>query len=83
MTFLTQIRVLVYLVVGRLVFEAWLVENGFNLLLVEVGDADSFDQTSIHQLFHPLRTGTIKRPLLNPTLLISGLAPSHFRLALV
>ena len=44
-----------YLVVGRLVFEAWLVEDGFDLILVEVGDADGLDQISIHQLLHPLR----------------------------
>lgn len=50
----------VYLVVGRLVFEARLVEDGFNLLLVEIGDTDSFDQSSIHQLLHPLRELTMK-----------------------
>lgn len=44
--------------VGRLVFEAWLIQDGFNLLLVEVGDPDSFDQTSIDKLLHSLRRST-------------------------
>lgn len=43
-----------YLQVGRLVFEAWLIKDGFNLLPVEVGDPDSFDQTSINKLLHSL-----------------------------
>ncbi|KAG7239099.1 hypothetical protein INR49_026640, partial [Caranx melampygus] len=37
-----------------LVFEAWLVEYSFNLIFVEVGDADGLHQASIHQLFHHL-----------------------------
>lgn len=44
-----------YLVVGWFVFEAWFVQNSFNLLLVEVWNANGFDQTCIHQLFHPLK----------------------------
>lgn len=47
-------NLVLHLVVGRLVLEAWHVEYGFSLLLVEVGDADSFDQPSIHQLLHSL-----------------------------
>lgn len=43
-----------YLQVGRLVFEAWLMKDGFNLLPVEVGDPDSFDQASIDKLLHSL-----------------------------
>lgn len=45
----------VHLMVGRLVLETRLLENGFNLVFVEDGDADSFDQPSIHQLFHGLQ----------------------------
>lgn len=43
-----------YLVIGRLVLEAWLVEYSFNLVFVKVGDANSLDQSGIHQLFHSL-----------------------------
>ena len=43
-----------YLVVCRLVFQSWLVQESFSLLVVEVGDANGFYQTSIHQLFHGL-----------------------------
>lgn len=43
-----------YLVDGRLVFKAWLVEDGFNLGFVKVGDSNSLDQPSIHQIFHSL-----------------------------
>lgn len=43
-----------YLVDGRLVLKAGLVEDGFNLVFVKVGDANSLDQPSIHQLFHSL-----------------------------
>ena len=43
-----------YLVVCRLVFQSWLVQDSFNLLMVEVGDANGFCQASIHQLFHGL-----------------------------
>lgn len=44
-----------YLQVGRLIFEARLIEDGFNLLPVEVGDPDSFDQTGIDKLLHCLK----------------------------
>lgn len=44
-----------YLQVGRPLFEAWLVQDGFNLLPVEVGDPDSSNQTSLHKLLHCLR----------------------------
>lgn len=43
-----------YLVGCRLVLEAWLVEDGFDLIFVKVGDTDRFDQPSVHQLFHSL-----------------------------
>lgn len=45
----------VYLVGGRLVFETRLVEDGLDLVFVEVGDADGLDQPVIHQLLHSLR----------------------------
>lgn len=45
---------LLHLVVSRLVLEARLVEYGIDLVFVEVGDADSLDQSSVHQLFHGL-----------------------------
>lgn len=57
----------VYLVGGRLVFETRLVEEGLNLVFVEVGDADGLDQPVIHQLLHSLRHGR----------LVSRLGPSH------
>lgn len=44
-----------YLVGGRLVFETRLVEDGLDLVFVEVGDADGLDQPVIHQLLHSLR----------------------------
>ena len=45
-----------YLVGDGLVLEAWLVEDGFNLVFVEVGDTDGLDQAVIHQLLHSLHT---------------------------
>ena len=45
-----------YLVGDGLVLEAWLVEDGFSLVFVEVRDADGLDQAVIHQLLHSLRT---------------------------
>ena len=51
---LGQIWMTFNLVVCRLVFQSWLIQNSFNLLIVEVGDANGFYQASIHQLFHGL-----------------------------
>lgn len=51
---LLNLSLVSYLVGGGLVLEAWLVEDGFNLVFVEVGDADSLDQPIVHQLFHSL-----------------------------
>lgn len=45
---------LMYLVGGGLVFEPRLVEDGLDLVFVEVGDADSLDQPVVHQLLHRL-----------------------------
>lgn len=48
----------VYLVISRLVLEARLVEESLNLIPVEIGDADGFDQTGIDQLLQPLKHKT-------------------------
>lgn len=37
-----------------------LVEDGFHLEVVEVGDADGFDQNGIDQLLHSLEEETAK-----------------------
>lgn len=44
-----------HLVVGRLVLEAWLVQNSFGLIPVEIRDSDGFDHPCIHKFFHTLR----------------------------
>lgn len=44
-----------HLVVGWDVSEAWFIQNGFNLLSVEVGDADGLHQPRVYQLFHSLQ----------------------------
>lgn len=46
--------VVLYLVGCWLVPEVWLVEDGFDLVFVKVGDTNSFDQPIIHQFFHSL-----------------------------
>ena len=50
-----QNKNLVFHLVGdRLVLEAGFLEYGLNLIFVEVGDANSFDQPIVHQLLHRL-----------------------------
>lgn len=44
-----------YLVRDRFVLEAWFVEDGLDLLFVEVGDSDRLYQPLVHQLFHRLQ----------------------------
>lgn len=75
----------VYLVISRLVLEARLVEESLNLIPVEIGDADGFDQTGIDQLLQPLKHKTFHfnffppPPLNDPLLFVR---PEELRRAL-